>query len=147
MEKFCPKCGLVKDESCFNKNFKRKLGLQPYCKLCRKEIDRQSYLYNPKRKEAIRASDLRRYKKTQDYIYGYLLAHPCVDCGEVNPIVLDFDHLKDKKFNIANSTRLGLSINNIEEEISKCEIRCANCHRIVTAERCNSWKYKYAALV
>lgn len=68
----------------------------------------------------------------------YLLAHPCVDCGEQDPVVLDFDHLPgfEKRFTISRavgaSTR---SWDSILAEIAKCEVVCANCHRRRTAAR------------
>jgi hypothetical protein len=54
---------------------------------------------------------------------------PCVDCGErYPPYVMDFDHVRGEK-----RTRVGnmmyYSVKALEEEISKCEVVCANCHR------------------
>lgn len=67
-------------------------------------------------------------------VVEYLRQHPCVDCGENNPIVLEFDHVNgDKAFTIGNSLHLPWHV--IEAEIEKCEVRCSNCHKIVTAER------------
>jgi L-lysine 2,3-aminomutase len=59
----------------------------------------------------------------------------CVDCGEKNHIVLDFDHLKDKKYNVSRMIHDGFSWKAIMKEIQKCEIVCANCHRIRTYAR------------
>jgi hypothetical protein len=59
----------------------------------------------------------------------------CVDCGVCNHIVLDFDHLKDKKYNISRMIHDGFSWAAIKKEISKCEVVCANCHRIRTHDR------------
>ena len=41
---------------------------------------------------------------------------------------LDFHHLRDKEFNIANEIK-NLSIDNLKKEIDKCIVLCANCHR------------------
>ena len=60
--------------------------------------------------------------------------HPCVDCGETDPIVLEFDHLRDKKFSIAKGWR-GHEWQKVLDEIAKCEVVCANCHRRRTARR------------
>jgi hypothetical protein len=59
----------------------------------------------------------------------------CVDCGVKNHIVLDFDHLRDKKYNISRMIHDGFSWKAIMKEIEKCEVVCANCHRIRTHDR------------
>lgn len=61
----------------------------------------------------------------------------CVDCGyNKHPDALDFDHRPDeiKLFNIGFGI-VSRSWDAIRAEIAKCDVRCANCHRIVTAER------------
>jgi hypothetical protein len=62
----------------------------------------------------------------------------CADCGLTNPIVLDFDHLKDKKYNVSRMIHDGFSWAAIKKEIAKCEVVCANCHRIRTYIRLTS---------
>jgi len=62
-------------------------------------------------------------------------ASGCVDCGEQNPIVLDFDHIRDKKYNVSRMIHDGFSWKAIMKEIQKCEVVCANCHRIRTHYR------------
>ena len=62
-------------------------------------------------------------------------ASGCVDCGEDNHIVLDFDHLRDKKYNISRMIHDGFSWAAIKKEIAKCEVVCANCHRVRTHDR------------
>lgn len=65
------------------------------------------------------------------YVAGYLSGHPCVDCGEKDPIVLEFDHRNRslKRFNIADGIKRGMALKTVIEEIAKCDVRCANCHR------------------
>ncbi len=79
---------------------------------------------------------VKRLKQTiNKYIDNYKSAHNCVMCGfqgSICPKVLDFHHRRDKKFDIASYSRYVLSIKKIDEEISKCELVCANCHRIRT---------------
>lgn len=64
--------------------------------------------------------------------------HPCVDCGvKYMPAVMEFDHVRgEKKFMINMKT---IKRPDLEEELAKCELRCANCHRtrhaLVAAER------------
>jgi hypothetical protein len=62
-------------------------------------------------------------------------ASGCVDCGINNHIILDFDHIKNKKYNISRMIHDGFSWAAIKKEISKCEVVCANCHRIRTHNR------------
>ena len=59
---------------------------------------------------------------------------PCADCGIRYPsYVMDFDHLRDKDFNV--SRRTAGSLKTLQTEIDKCEVVCANCHRIRTHDR------------
>jgi len=69
----------------------------------------------------------------------YLHGHPCVDCGESDVRVLDFDHRdpKAKHFSIGDAlTRSTLSVEMLVDEIALCDIRCANCHR----KKAKTWK-------
>lgn len=76
------------------------------------------------------------------FIFQYLKEHPCIDCGENDPIVLDFDHVKDKKVNNVSTMAHDLRpLDIIKDEISKCEIRCSNCHRKKTAKEQNWYHY------
>lgn len=71
-----------------------------------------------------------------EFLADYKRTHPCVDCGEDDPIVLDFDHVKGKKkMSLCQMKSAGMSLRLIEEEIAKCEVRCSNCHRRVTHAR------------
>lgn len=82
-------------------------------------------------------------------IRDYLVSHPCVDCGEKDPLVLDFDHVRGaKKDNISRMIRHIYAWSTIEAEIAKCEIRCANCHRRRTAvqQGWHSWLASVAEL-
>ena len=62
---------------------------------------------------------------------------PCEDCDHKYPTMcMEFDHVRgEKKFNVAESTGRMFSDKTILEEIAKCEVVCANCHRIRTASR------------
>lgn len=67
--------------------------------------------------------------KSMQFVWDYLKEHPCVDCKESNPIVLEFDHLDDKVYQISDMLKDNHGIDSIKLEIEKCEVRCANCHR------------------
>jgi hypothetical protein len=75
-------------------------------------------------------------------VYDYLAKHPCVDCGESDPVVLDFDHVRGQKFmNVKRMLSGTYSLKRIFEEIEKCDVRCANCHRRATAQRGGFFTY------
>ena len=60
----------------------------------------------------------------------------CIDCGIADWRVLDYDHVKGNKVSNVNlMTKSRVRLSAILEEISKCEVRCSNCHRIRTIER------------
>lgn len=144
MHKTCPFCKIQKLVSDFGSNVARKDGLQSYCKTCRSS-QLKNWYSNNKNLQISRSkkSTAKMEKRNKDYILNYLLNNPCVDCGEKDILVLEFDHVKGKKsFNLSASYRI-YSIDNIKQEIEKCQIRCANCHRRVTAIRRNDWKLKH----
>tara|TARA_R110001583_G_C5432044_1_gene388950 strand:+ start:131 stop:418 length:288 start_codon:yes stop_codon:yes gene_type:complete len=53
----------------------------------------------------------------------------CVDCGEKDSIVLDFDHVRGEKVGSIADMGSSHSISSLKKEMRKCEVRCANCHR------------------
>ena len=75
-------------------------------------------------------------KRNRELITEYLRQHRCVDCGESDLRVLEFDHVRGKKErNISNLVREGWAWQRIASEIAKCDVRCANCHRRKTVEQ------------
>ena len=137
--KICSACKLLRDD--FYPNVNRADGLQTYCILCSKERSKQRY--KKFSKEQKREMKDRAHQKTiinKQFLWDFLKEHPCVDCGEANPIVLDFDHLRDKDNCLSILAGQGLGLERIKKEIEKCEVRCANCHRIKTAIQFNWYK-------
>ena len=65
------------------------------------------------------------------WINEYKRSKGCIDCPETDPDCLDFDHRdpKQKKFSIGGHGSSGHSLDNVETEIEKCDVRCSNCHR------------------
>lgn len=92
---------------------------------------RQQYAANRERKKAQSRDRMRRNRSTiRAFILDYLKTHPCVDCGETNPVVLEFDHVRGEKyFNIGRASTHNISLPRLEAEMAKCDVRCANCHR------------------
>ena len=106
-----------------------------YCRPCRAEYGREHYLKN---RERYVSNAMRRTKRVlrqnMTFLLEYLYVHPCVDCGETDPLVLEFDHQTDKQFEIARGVR-EKRWDQVLKEIKKCEVVCANCHRRRTAKR------------
>jgi len=125
----------------FGKHHKYKDGRQIYCRDCRKVIAREWYAAHH-REQSKRATINKR--KTMDnltkHILTYLQGHPCIDCGESDPLVLDFDHVRgNKKTGVCTLVSNAVGWSQILREIRKCDVRCANCHRRKTArERCTA---------
>lgn len=102
---------------------------------------RRNHYYS--NREIYKKRAINRRKEIQKYLLSYLQNHPCVDCGENDPVVLEFDHIKGTKlFVVGSSPSRGVSTKTLEEEISKCQIRCANCHKRKTAKESNSYKIR-----
>lgn len=74
-------------------------------------------------------------KRNKTFVLDYLSEHPCVDCGEKDIIVLEFDHVRGEKVGDVKKMMFSYSIQSLTEEIEKCEVRCANCHRRITHKR------------
>lgn len=78
-----------------------------------------------------------RYVKNRDIVRSLKVKRGCADCGyNTSFVALEFDHLDGRKSDEHTVARLmGKSINRIMTEIGKCEVVCANCHRIRTFNR------------
>jgi len=105
-------------------------GGRRICKVCLSLQRRERYASEPEYREQFKSRyrNARRAKKLM--LWDYLATHPCVDCGEKNPMVLEFDHRErdGKVFELSEITR-GHSVAKMWAEVAKCDVRCANCHR------------------
>ena len=83
--------------------------------------------YYQRNKEAIKEKARIRLSEFRDKIISIKEQNPCIDCGIKYPYyIMEFDHLRDKKHEV--SEMVSYSWKRVLEEISKCEIVCANCH-------------------
>jgi hypothetical protein len=132
--KKCFKCGIEKNKESFSKHSKRADGLQSSCKECSKQFSKKQYKEDINgHREKTKARKVETRKRNRKLVWEYLKTHPCIDCGETDPIVLEFDHLKDKTENISILSGRGVSEKTLLDEIAKCVVRCAHCHRRKTA--------------
>lgn len=133
--KTCTKCLVSKDESQFDKKKRNSDGIRSDCKQCRKRERKENY--NPQTNQA---SKVKLAEKNQAYIKAYLETHPCVDCGEARWQVLEFDHVRGTKESSISNMMWRHKLSTIVEEIAKCEVRCANCHRLKTYLTLGFWR-------
>lgn len=139
--KHCAGCGTTKSVDDFNRAAGRRDGLQVYCRTCQAAKAREYEASNPGRIERLAQLKADRRAVAQKYVQEYLQTHPCVDCSESDWVVLEFDHVRDKKkAHVMQLVADGYSLSAVDEEITKCDIRCANCHRRVTLSRGNWWR-------
>ena len=143
--KVCSTCKEEKALEEFNKNKSKKDGLSYSCKTCTRKHQKSWYNSNTS-KQINRVSSRNKLIRELNIkkLYDYLIQNPCVLCGEKDPIVLEFDHLRDKKYNISDMFQKRLSWERIIEEIKKCQVLCSNCHKRKTAKDQNWTMLKYA---
>lgn len=130
MTKVCSTCRLKLDLDAFAYNKSKKDGRSHNCKKCHRKYCGQHYKRN---KSMYAKRNALKRLKLRKVIWNYLDERSCVDCGEINTIVLEFDHKRDKRYNISQMTSRVSSVSTLMNEILKCDVVCANCHRKRTA--------------
>ena len=139
--KRCSTCGETKPLSAFNRRSPNRW--QSACKVCNSEYLKEHYANNL----AYYVAKSARFKRTRKAanlakLLAYFETHPCVDCGETDQVVLQFDHVRGEKI-----AAVGTLFNEcrpwevIAAEIEKCEVRCANCHWRKTAKEFGWYAY------
>jgi ribosomal protein S27E len=91
--------------------------------------------------QAARPYPSRTVERNLAHVYDFLRS-ACVDCGERDPLVLEFDHVDLKRAAVTRLAWYGCSLATIDAEIAKCQIRCANCHRRITATRGGHFRFR-----
>ena len=103
-----------------------------YCPKCHNEYQKNYYKKNP---QSIDESN----KKRKEFLRSFIRMEkdkPCKDCGKRYAwYVMDFDHLRDKEFNLSIAVNKLRSLKLVQLEIAKCDVVCANCHRERTFNR------------
>lgn len=135
--KQCAKCNQVLPLDAFTKSVAARRRRGGLCKPCQREYGMAYYQMNKIKINRTRQFNQIRYRaRNRKNVREYLTAHPCLDCGETDTRVLEFDHVRGKKEgNVAELVRQGTAWQRIVLEIAKCEVRCANCHRRKTVEQ------------
>lgn len=143
--KICSKCGKSRLLSSFyfRKKGPRKGKYYEKCKECMKARGIDYYHQNHDRQ--LKLALIRRhryYKEKRKFLVG-AKNRPCADCGLSFPFyVMDFDH-RDYLSKIENVSRMftrNWALEKIKKEVEKCDIVCANCHRIRTYKKFHKYE-------
>lgn len=132
-------CSVCKENKSFNDFTRKKTtkdGYNAACKSCTRFRSKKHYLENKTYYVKKARKHNRKMEKENKEKIKKLKETPCADCGIQYPYyVMDFDHLKDKEWNVSRGVNNGKTWTALCKEIEKCEIVCANCHRKRTYER------------
>lgn len=130
-KKVCPRCGESKSLAEFPFRTLNSSRRNAYCKPCSKDYCREYYYRTREKANIRRRLNARRHRKeNRARVQAYLAKSCCVDCGETDSIVLEFDHVNGTKMgNISDMAGHSVRWSRLDAEIAKCQVRCANCHR------------------
>lgn len=130
----CARCEQRLPECAFNRY---REGRQAWCRECFRAYFRAR---GQGHRDHCAANTRARVKLLRDCVFGHLRTHPCVDCGISDLVVLEFDHVGEKAFDIAAATGAGKPVPAVLAEMRRCEVVCCNCHRIRTYLRGAYWR-------
>lgn len=128
------------------------------CKACRRKEEKERFArrrkegsevrkreYYARHKEKIAARVKARHAEAREWM-NELKRRPCMDCGRVfPPCAMDFDHQPETAKKFVPSRLKSVSKKLAMEELSKCDVVCACCHRIRTYKRTHEPSERMAA--
>lgn len=133
----CSKCGDDKPEEAFAYQSVATGKRRTCCRQCAAVLRRLHYLRERSTYIENERLRVRRHRElNRALIIEYLHEHPCVDCGESDPVLLEFDHRdpNNKRLEVAHLARKK-PWPQVLAEIDKCDVRCVSCHRRRTAHQ------------
>ena len=138
----CSRCHLAKPFGEFPIKDRTKGTYRSYCRLCCREYGREHYRKNAayyKRTTRVRSAIDR--PRNRAFVAEYLATHRCLDCGASDPLILEFDH-RDPTSKLDDVGHLIHSgpLATLAAEITKCDVRCGNCHRRRTLLQFGSYR-------
>lgn len=139
MRKYCVECKIELTEDNKSK------GISSRCKPCYATYMKQYYKNNPdkynKQKSYVESNDALWTEKVDTFL-AQRLFYGCIDCGEKDPVVLEFDHRESEKkeYGISRLRKHKVAWHILEKELEKCDVVCANCHRRRTAKEFGNWR-------
>jgi hypothetical protein len=133
----CSRCGLLKPVSQYTWKDKGRRRRQAYCRECMNAAWRDWYRDEDNRARHVAQVALRRQRRSTRHrqLISELKSQPCSDCGQTYPpYVMDFDHVADKTGEVSKFVYTYGTVR-LLEEIERCDLVCANCHRMRTYRR------------
>jgi hypothetical protein len=142
----CSGCGKEKIPWAFatfrtRKGESRRRGI---CKVCRGKYAKKKFkhlqawrkAYNKRNRDKRHVKNAERRAEIKAFVDRIKAATPCTDCRRrFPPVCMDFDHVKEKVRSVAGLVAGAYRIALVQEEIARCEVVCANCHRLRTQKR------------
>jgi len=143
----CARCHVAKPLAEFQLKNPSKGWYRSYCRPCASDYGKEHY-----RQNLVAYLGRNRIRRTLDrprnrrLVADYLADHPCIDCGEADSIVLEFDHRDPatKSDDVGRIVHTGTAVA-VRAEIEKCDVRCGNCHRRRTLIQFGSYRVWMAA--
>jgi hypothetical protein len=150
MTHICTGCGQESTADEFNYRDRKSGVRHKRCRTCTRKYFREYYRRHRDPYVArLRKKNAAERRANREQLVAYLLAHPCVDCGDTDPVVLQFDHddPNKKTRNVGDLLRSRVPWTRILAEIEKCSVRCANDHQRRTAEQFGWYKVELRSAV
>ena len=145
--KVCSTCKESKPKRDFYVNRAKKDGRQYFCKKCQNDYHNNKWYKKKKVERVQQVKEYKLHKKRVNYrkVIKDYFSKGCIDCGEMDIRVLEFDHVRGVKKRFKHRRGEGVSFllmngynwETIKKEIDKCEVRCCNCHKLRTYEQFN----------
>jgi hypothetical protein len=135
--KVCGRCEVELPLGDFNFRDRARTKLQSYCRECSNAAWRTWYGVPENRAHHLAVLRRRRSLRIARHraLVRELKSKPCADCGgRFPPEVMDFDHLRDKE-DLISKLVYQTGTQRLLAELDKCEVVCANCHRLRTSHR------------
>jgi hypothetical protein len=129
VEKRCGRCGRQLPIEAFNRAGSKR---QHWCRACFAAYFKSRGALHV---EQVNNAKTVRRAAAREFIEDHLSINPCTDCGETDPVVLEFDHMLEKRDDLTRLVSEGFSTTALAREVRACEVVCVNCHRQRTATR------------
>ncbi len=132
--RICSLCKIAKPTTEYHKHKNGKDGLRSRCKDCNRMEARGDYRRNPTPyKLRARKSRKKTSIEVRDWLREIKALHGCCICGIMNPVVLEFHHIDMSLKVMSVTTIINKGRTAVQNELNKCAIVCANCHKLCHA--------------